>query len=222
MAVVWSYSSLNLFKQCPKKYYHLRVAKDIKEPEGEALLYGKRVHSAAEEYVRDGTPIPPQFAFIQDALDELRKIPGERYCEYRLALNERFEPVDFFAPDVWWRGVADLLIIDEEAGEARIVDYKTGKSARYADTDQLEILALAVFKHFPKVKRIKGGLLFLVCNALVKAAYEDTAQQTMWGKWMQEITLLESCMESNTWNAKPNFTCQRYCPVKTCPHNGGD
>ena len=29
----WSYSSITLFDQCPKKYYHLRVAKDIKEPD---------------------------------------------------------------------------------------------------------------------------------------------------------------------------------------------
>ena len=27
----WSYSSLKLFEQCPRKYYHLRVAKDFKE-----------------------------------------------------------------------------------------------------------------------------------------------------------------------------------------------
>ncbi len=48
----WSYSSITLFQQCPKKYYHLRVAKDIVEPETEVLLYGKRVHEAAEKYVQ--------------------------------------------------------------------------------------------------------------------------------------------------------------------------
>jgi len=57
-APAWSYSSITLFDQCPKKYYHLRVVKDIKEPESEAMLYGTAVHTAAEEYVRDGTPIP--------------------------------------------------------------------------------------------------------------------------------------------------------------------
>ena len=53
----WSYSSLGLFQQCPRKYYHLRVAKDIVEPESEAMNYGTRFHEAAELYMRDGTPI---------------------------------------------------------------------------------------------------------------------------------------------------------------------
>jgi dipeptidyl aminopeptidase/acylaminoacyl peptidase len=53
----WSFSSLKTFSTCPKKFYHIRVAKDIKEPEGEQAMYGKIVHEAAERYVRDGTPI---------------------------------------------------------------------------------------------------------------------------------------------------------------------
>jgi len=53
----WSYSSLDLFKQCPQKYYRLRVVKDVKDPPTEHLTYGLAVHKAAEEYVRDGTPI---------------------------------------------------------------------------------------------------------------------------------------------------------------------
>jgi hypothetical protein len=32
----------------PEKYFHLRVAKNFKEPETEALLYGTQVHEAAE------------------------------------------------------------------------------------------------------------------------------------------------------------------------------
>jgi hypothetical protein len=41
----------------------LRVAKDIKEPESEAMLYGTAVHTAAEEYVRDGKPVPGQYKY---------------------------------------------------------------------------------------------------------------------------------------------------------------
>ena len=42
----WSYSSITLFDQCPKKYYHLKVAKDVSEPESEAMRYGKDLHLA--------------------------------------------------------------------------------------------------------------------------------------------------------------------------------
>ena len=70
----WSYSSISLFEQCPKKYYHIRVAKDIKEPDSEQIIYGKEVHLAAEEYIRDGKPIPEKFAYIKPMLDKLNEI----------------------------------------------------------------------------------------------------------------------------------------------------
>ena len=44
----WSYSSLSLFKQCPRKYHRLRVVKDVKEDDAEHLIYGNAVHKAAE------------------------------------------------------------------------------------------------------------------------------------------------------------------------------
>jgi hypothetical protein len=67
--------------QCPRKYHRLRVVKDIVEPPQEHLLYGSAVHKAAEEYVRDGTPIPEKFIFIKSHLDLLKALPGEKHCE---------------------------------------------------------------------------------------------------------------------------------------------
>ena len=72
MALTWSYSSLELFKQCPYKYYRLRVVKDIVEPETEAMRYGTDVHKAAENFVRDGTPIPEKYGFMQPMLDPIK------------------------------------------------------------------------------------------------------------------------------------------------------
>ncbi|HBY68453.1 MAG TPA: hypothetical protein DEG69_12280, partial [Flavobacteriaceae bacterium] len=43
----WSYSALSLFKQCPRKYYRLRVKKDIPQEESTAMFYGKEAHKAA-------------------------------------------------------------------------------------------------------------------------------------------------------------------------------
>ena len=105
----WSFSSLKTFTTCPKKFYHTKVLKDIKEPEGEQALYGKLVHEVAELYIRDGKEIPEKFAFIKPALDSLLKIQGEKFCELKMALTEKLEPCDFFDPDCWFRGVADLV-----------------------------------------------------------------------------------------------------------------
>jgi hypothetical protein len=213
----WSYSSLDLFKQCPQKYYRLRVLKDVKDPPAEHLNYGLAVHKAAEDYIGKGVPIPEKYvAILKTPLDRLNAMEGEKHCELRLGLTQGLEPCGFFAPDVWWRGVADLIIINNDS--AYVVDYKTGKSSKYADTKQLELLSLAVFKHFPQVKKIKGGLLFVVANDLIKANYEQDKAGVYWTKWLEDTGRLEAAITNDVWNAKPNFTCKGWCPVVDCPH----
>ena len=218
MKLTWSYSSLGLFQQCPRKYYHLRVVKDIKEPETTAILYGKEVHLALEEYIRDGKPIPAKFSEFQDVADMLKAMPGEKLCEYKMGLTKDIQACGFFDENVWFRGVADLLIINGDT--ARVIDYKTGKSSEFADVKQLELMALAVFKHFPKVRRVKAGLVFLVANDFVKAEYDKKDAPLSWLKWIQETDRIQAAHDTNVWNPKPNFTCRKYCLVKDCQHNG--
>jgi hypothetical protein len=84
----------------------------------------------------------------------------------------------------------------------------------------LELLSLATFKHFPEVKKIKAGLVFFVAQDLVKAEYVDTQLHDIWAKWAPELLRLEKSYEVDVWNAKPNFTCRKFCPVTDCEHNG--
>ena len=214
----WSYSSISLFQQCPRKYYRLRVVKDIVEPPQQHLIYGTEVHQAAEDYVCNDKSLDPRYAFLKPTLDALKGLPGMKLCEYEMGLTKDFEPCGFKDEHVWFRGIADLLIIDED--RAHLIDYKTSKSSQYADRKQLELLALLVFKHFPHVKSIKAGLVFVVAEDLVKAAYETDIQDKAWAKWLPEIQRLEKAMETDVWNAVPNFTCRKFCPVHDCEHNG--
>jgi hypothetical protein len=217
----WSYSSIKLFEQCPKKYYHLRVVRDFQEDQNaEHLLYGTRFHKAAEEYVRDDTPLPEHFKFAKSALDSLKRIPGEKLCEYEMGLTENLEPCGFRDASVWFRGIADLLIIDAEKGEARVVDYKTGKSAKYADVGQLELMALAVFRHFPQVKKVKAGLLFVVANNFTKESYTVEQAPVLWQRWMRDHERMKVAYQNDVWNPKPSGLCRKHCVVLSCPHNG--
>lgn len=220
----WSYSSITLFDQCPKKYYHLKVAKDVKEPESEAMMYGKELHSAAEEYIRDGKQLPPQFEFIRPYLDKFNAIPGEKHCEFKMAVklttDDRLVPCDFFDKDYYYRGIADLLILDRERNEARIIDYKTGKSAQYADTKQLKLMAGAVFTLFPEIKVIKGGLLFVVSKEFVKEDYDNSFRLAYFEQFRPIVQSLDMAHMSGVWNPKRNFSCKAWCPVLECSHNG--
>jgi len=219
----WSYSSITLFDQCPKKYYHLRVVKDIKEPESEAMLYGTAVHTAAENYIKDGTPIPAKYNYMESMLQKLANIKGEKLCEHKMGIKKvggRLAPCGFFDKEVWYRGVADLLIIDREKKEARVVDYKTGKSSKYADPKQLALMSACVFLHFPEIERVKAGLLFVVCKDFVRSEYHVDTGLNVFSELDGSLVSRETAYETGVFNPKQNFTCKAWCPVLDCSHNG--
>jgi hypothetical protein len=216
----WSHTALKDYEGCPRRYHEVRVLKKYPFQETEATRYGNDLHKAVELYIKDNTAIPEQYAFVQPVVDALLKKPGRKLAEQKMAVTVDLKPCDWFDKGAWSRGIADLLIIDDENLTARVVDYKTGKSSRFADTKQLEILSLAMFKHFPEVKEIKAGLLFLVAEDLVKISYETSAQPTRWVKWLNDTKQLEAAYENGVWNPKPNFSCKQYCAVTSCIYNG--
>lgn len=214
----WSFSRIKAFQTCPKQFYHVSVLKQYPYKETDAMRYGTEFHTAAEHFIGDGTPVPDRFAFAQPVLDALAKMPGEKLCEQKLGLTEALEPCGFFDKDVWFRGIVDLLIIDGEA--ATIVDYKTGKSARYAEKGQLELMAMSVFRHYPQVKKVRAGLLFVIANDFIKGAYKRNGQKKLWAKWLSDYGTMEAAFEAEVWNPKPSGLCKRHCPVTECFHNG--
>ena len=203
MSVVWSFSSLKTFQQCPKKYYHTKIAKDVVEPDTTATLYGKTAHTVAEEYIRDGKPIPPQFEYMKDTLDALSKLEGEKLCEVKLGLTKNLEACDFHATNVWWHGVADLVVINEAKQLAHSVDYKTSKSARYADTKQLDLVAAGLFAKFPK---------------FVRAEHHREMMPKYLEKPAKDVARIEAALENGVWNPSSGPLC-KFCAVKQCEYN---
>jgi len=216
--IVWSFSSLKTFQQCPKKYYHTRILKTEREPDTVATLYGKSAHTVAEEYILNKTPIPPEFEYMKDMLDQLNAIPGEKLCEVMLGLTKDLEPCEFNADDVWWHGIADLVVLNEENGIAHSVDYKTSKNSRYADVKQLDLVATAIFAKYPKIKTIKSALLFVVSKDFVKATHHAEMKDKYIEKPAQDVARIEAAIENGVWNPITGPLC-RFCPVKVCEHN---
>ena len=215
----WSFSKIKAFEKCPKQFYHLKVAKDYKEPETEAMLYGTDFHEACELYICDGKDLPGRFEFVRPMLEAIKAKPGEKLCEYELGLTEDLEPCGFKDENVWFRGIADLIVLDGDT--AWVIDYKTGRNTRYADTGQLELMALAVFKHFPDVEKVRGGLLFAIAKKMIKGSYDREKEPELWAKWLGDFKRMEKAFELDVWNANPSGLCRRHCVVLECPHNGG-
>lgn len=218
MSIVWSFSSLKTFQQCPRKYYHNKILKDIREPDTKATLYGKEMHQIAEDFIRDGTPIPPTFDYIIPTMEMLAAIPGEKHCEVKLGLTRDMRACDFDAPDVWWHGIADLVIINEEKGLAHSVDYKTSKNARFADVKQLDLVAAGIFARFPKIKKIKSALIFVVSKEFVKADHVAERALEYVAKVTPDVNRIEAAIRTNVWNPVEGPLC-RFCSVKQCEYN---
>ena len=218
MSITWSFSSLKTFQQCPRKYYRTKIVKDIREPDTQATLYGKSVHTAAEEFIRDGTPIPEQYAYVRPMMENLKRIEGDKHCEVKLGFTESLEPCAFDAENVWWRGIADLVVINESKKLAYSIDYKTSKSARYADTKQLDLVAIGIFKHFPNIVRVKSALAFVVSKEFVQAEHHVEMVPEYIKKPAQDVARIEAAIENGVWNPIQGPLC-KFCAVKDCEYN---
>ena len=220
-AAPWSFSKIKAFQQCPKQFYHEKVVKQYPFKMTDAVRYGNEFHKAAEDYIQ-GKELDRRFEFARPALDSLNAKEGDKLCEYRMGLTNRLEPCTFGARNVWFRGIADLLILDHKNNLAWVVDYKTGKSAQYADSGQLELMAMAVFRHFPHIDTVRAGLLFVVCNELIKDSFIASDSKKLWIKWADSFTDMKYAYENDVWNPNPSGLCRRHCPVVECSHNGSN
>jgi hypothetical protein len=218
----WSFSKIKAFEQCPKQFYHEKILKEYPFVQTDAILYGNEFHKAAEDYVGSDTPLPKKFDYAKPVLDSLNAKRGVKLCEQKMGITENLKPCGFYDKDVWFRGIADLLIIDTLGQTAWVIDYKTGKNARYADKGQLELMAMAVFLHYPDIKKVRGGLVFVVSNDLIKASYDEYDEQELWVKWQGKYNAMKTAADKNVWNPRPNGLCRRHCPVTVCPHNGSN
>jgi len=215
--VVWSHSALKDYESCSRKYQEVRVLKKYAFTETEATRYGTQLHKAAEDHIKDDVPLPEQFSYIQTTLDALKKKPGRKMCEYQMALTTDLAPCGWVGPEVWVRGIADLLILDDDNLTAWVVDYKTGNN-KYPDREQLKLMALMVFAHFPHIRKVNAALLFVVKNDMVKVSMSVDEAPAEWWEYRQRVARIEQAHETGVWNPKPSPLCP-WCPVVTCEHH---
>ena len=167
MALAHSYSSIKDFEGCPRRYHEVRILKKFKSKDTDATLYGTAVHKAFEDYVRDGEELPAKYSQFKRFVEPLAKLEGTILCEEKMAIRADFSPCEFFDKDVWFRGIPDYLHINKAGTVARVADYKTGKSSRYADPGQLKLLTAMIMSYYPDVQIVKGVLLFVVVGDVI-------------------------------------------------------
>ena len=216
----WTYSQLDSFENCPKKFYHLKVARDVVEPPTVHTEWGTRVHTALEDYVKDGTPLPEGMTQWEGIAARLKALPGEKHTEIQFAIDANFQPCDWKGS--WSRGIADLLVIYKD--KALVADYKTGKRK---PTEQLDLYANYVFHHYPQVNVVTTGFIWLKEKKVDWNSGRPGKQPIyraevpfVWAEFLPRVRKLESAYERDKWPAKTSGLCKAWCPVLSCEFNG--
>ena len=215
----WSYSGIKDFEQCARRYHEVKVLKNYPREETEAQGYGTNLHAQAEGFIKDGTPLTPEFSFMQPVMDSIARMEGRKLCEHEMGVRVDLTPCKFDAPDAWARGIADLIVLSPDETKARCFDYKSGGN-KYPDTDQLLLMSLMIFKHFPTVQSVSGGLLFVLKGTVAKHRVERDQAANLWWRWRERVSRLEAAHANGVWNPKKSGLCRKYCPVKTCEFCG--
>ena len=215
-----SFSSLNSFETCPLKHYHIKIARTVDDPPGEAALWGSRVHEALEDYLNDGTELPTgckQYRYLADML--LNKFDdAELLVEQELAVDRNFQPVEWTDPDAWFRGIIDVALLRGDT--AYIFDWKTGKKKN--SFDQLKMFAAMTTAYYPQVKTIHAAFIWLKVKEVTAQTYTSEEARMYWAELSPRVDRLEVALENDVWPARPSGLCRNWCPVgrKVCEHCG--
>lgn len=212
MSVTWSFSSLKDYINCPRQYHEVKILRQFTKTASKQMLYGSEVHKALEDYTRENKELPKNYQRFKSVVDAFLSIPGEKYPEFQMALKRDYTPCSFDDENRWVRGIADLLVVDGDT--AFVVDYKTG-SNRYPDPEQLKLMALMAFEHFPAVQKVKGGLMFVMHDSFYTQEYDRKDKEALWTTFINKVARLERSALVNSWPANPTPLCG-WCPVRSC------
>lgn len=208
----WSYSALTRFENCPKQYYHISVAKDVKDEDTEWSKEGNEVHAALFNRVVHGKPLPLKWRMYETVAARFANANGEKHGELKLALNRDFEPVDYFASDVYMRAIIDLLIV--RGTHAIVADWKTGKIKD--DFTQLAMSAAVMAQYMPELETFDIAYVWLKHKNVSRKSYHRNELLGMWADLIRRAGRIEDALKTTDFPAKQSGLC-KWCPVRQCP-----
>lgn len=214
--IAWSYSRLKSFENCPKKFYHISVAKDVKEETSEPMMYGQQVHKALELRIREGKKLPLNLIHLEPIASKFVSASGEKLVEQQLALDVKLQPTGWFDSDVWARSIVDLAIVNGR--KALLVDWKTGK----VDTDftQQRVAGVIFFMFFKQVETLELMYYWIKEKKFSSEVLARADAKHVWAPLVKRVAKYTIAHREMNFPPRPSGLCKRHCPVTSCPHNG--
>lgn len=217
-AFAWSYSALTGFESCPRQYHQMRLVKPCPwpDPPGEVQLFGLEAHKHIENRVAMGKPLPGFLKFAEPILARLENGPAPVKTEYRLALNDKFQPVEFFAKDAWVRAVGDIVTTHKD--KAFQLDWKFGK---YREGDgQLKLQSAVAFANMPQVNTITNVYAWMKDHRTTVRTFHREDVPGIWEEFLPRVKRMHIAIQNGDFPPNPSGLCGKYCAVLACEHNG--
>jgi RecB family exonuclease len=215
-----SFSRLSTFEQCPAQFDYLYVSKRVVNQSNEHSDYGDRVHKVLEAKGKGELDETALSAEGQQTIerwgalvDKVISRSGDKYFEHQMAVNRNLEPVEWFAPDVWIRSIADVLVVD--GATAYCLDYKTGKVKE--NPTQLQLFAAMVFWHFPDVQTVKTSFIWLKFDEVTNSKYERRFLGALWSALEPRFDKVQEVINLGVFETKPSGLCPWCAAKEICP-----
>ena len=211
--MVLSYSSLNEYHVCPRRFWHKYILRDLPEEEKtQAQLDGTAAHEALRKRVALREPLPVQFESYEPFCGALMEQSGNKHAELKLGMMEDGKPCDFFDSGVWLRGALDFVLMSLVGGApaAFIADWKTWKQRE--DAFELSIQALLLRTKFPEFKLITGVYIWLKDLKVGSIHHRINDTDTTIRNVRQHADSIKRRQENNDWPPDQGPLCG-WCPV---------
>lgn len=215
--MAWSHSALEQFNTCPKQYYHTKIKKDVKEVFGADADYGSKAHKFFEDYLKGIGELPLDLVQHRKMLDKMRDAPGKGYGEQKLALTKEYAPTGFFDRDVWGRAIVDYMKVN--GSKVVIADWKFGKMKD--DFQQLNIFIAFIAAYMPEVDTFTAAFYWAKEKQFTQIKRTRAEVPEIWNGIIPRVQKLEVATKTLDFPARPSGLCKKYCPVTSCPNNGG-
>jgi len=208
----WSFSALTRYENCPKQYYHISVAKDVKDEGSEFSEEGQIIHAGMYNRVVKGTLLPLNYRYLEPVAAKFVGLPGDTSGELKFAMSRNFAPTAYFDKNVFVRVVVDLLNV--RGSTALVVDWKTGKPK--PGFTQLELTAAVLSTHLPEIETFKLAYVWLQDKKVTSTVLPKSGTVRVWNDLLPRVAKIEEALKTGNFPLKKSGLC-KYCPVTTCP-----
>lgn len=224
-----SHSRLSDFNNCPKKFWHKYIDKtpSFKE-EGTSphLVRGTNVHKQLENYIvklnagEKGIRVSSltEVENAKPVIDAMFSNYRAVLPEAQIAINDKWEQVEWFSKDAYYRAILDVIAIRKE--DILIGDFKTGKFVEYTPATgygQLELSAAMALAVWPESPTVNSAYIYVDHKKTIKKTYtRDNAPRLM--EWFEKEHIKVNAEEN--FDPKANEFC-RFCPATKlqCPYS---